>query len=75
MVPYFFTIRKPMGLQEVERKSINESLKCGKGTLEVTRRLWGYKKVPLFGGVTSDLLAENNMYPAKYTTEGQAADY
>ncbi|MHA7136609.1 DEAD/DEAH box helicase [Rossellomorea arthrocnemi] len=56
--------------KEVERKSINESLECGKGTLEVTRRLWGYKKVPLFGGVTSDLIAENNMYPVKYTTEG-----
>ncbi|TYR73138.1 DEAD/DEAH box helicase [Rossellomorea vietnamensis] len=56
--------------KELERSRITESLEFGKGTLEVTRRLWGYKKVPLYGGSISDLITEINMYPVKYTTEG-----
>ncbi len=40
------------------------------GKLEITRRLWGYKKINLFGGGVSDLIEENNMYPVKYETDG-----
>jgi DEAD/DEAH box helicase domain-containing protein len=32
--------------------------------------LWGYKKISLFGGNTSELIQDNNMYPVKYKTEG-----
>lgn len=56
--------------KELERRRINDFLEFGKGTLEVTRRLWGYKKVSLYGGAVSELISENNMYPVKYTTEG-----
>lgn len=56
--------------KEMERKNINELLEIGKGTLEVTRRLWGYKKVSLFGGGSSEYLSDTNMYPVKYKTEG-----
>jgi DEAD/DEAH box helicase domain-containing protein len=55
---------------EASRKNINECIEIGRGNLEITRRLWGYKKVNLFGGGTSDTIEESNMYPVKYTTEG-----
>ncbi len=57
-------------VEEVDKKEINELAAIGRGRLEITRRLWGYKKVNLFGGAASELIQESNMYPVKYTTEG-----
>lgn len=56
-------------VEENWNKELND-LVISRGKLEITRRLWGYKKVNLFGGATSDLIQESNMYPVKYTTEG-----
>lgn len=57
-------------LEENKLNSIKESIKIGRGRLEITRRLWGYKKVSLFGGTASDIIQDGNMYPVKYLTEG-----
>jgi DEAD/DEAH box helicase domain-containing protein len=57
-------------VERVKDNSINEWVKLGRGQVEITRRLWGYKKVNLFGGTTSELIQDNNMYPVKYKTEG-----
>ena len=57
-------------VDEVKRAKINDWLELGRGAVEITRRLWGYKKVSLFGGTTSDLIQDSNMLPVSYTTEG-----
>jgi len=57
-------------VEEVQRDNSNKLLEIGRGKLEITRRLWGYKRVNLFGGGSSELIEENNMYPVKYFTEG-----
>ncbi|MGN7177577.1 DEAD/DEAH box helicase [Cytobacillus sp. SAFR-174] len=55
---------------EVCTQPVHDLMEIGKGKLVITRRLWGYKKVNLFGGGTSDLIEDTNMYPVKYTTDG-----
>ncbi|MFZ3591344.1 DEAD/DEAH box helicase [Bacillus sp. DJP31] len=57
-------------VEEVTRSNLNHLVELGRGRLEITRRLWGYKKVNLFGGSSTDLIEDGNMYPVKYSTEG-----
>jgi DEAD/DEAH box helicase domain-containing protein len=57
-------------VEEDSKKDMNELVTIGRGKLEITRRLWGYKKVNLYGGGSSELIQDTNMYPVKYTTEG-----
>ncbi|MCH6265324.1 DEAD/DEAH box helicase [Bacillus sp. FJAT-50051] len=57
-------------LDVVKENTIHDLVKLGRGQVEITRHLFGYKKVQLFGGGTSELIQESNMYPVRYTTEG-----
>jgi DEAD/DEAH box helicase domain-containing protein len=57
-------------VEEIPTKKISDFVVIGSGKLEITSRLWGYKKVNLFGGGTSETIEENNMYPVKYSTVG-----
>jgi DEAD/DEAH box helicase domain-containing protein len=57
-------------VNEVKTTNINNWMNLGRGQLEITRRLWGYKKVNLFGGATSEMIQDNTMYPVTYKTEG-----
>ena len=56
--------------EDAEQVTLNDLINLGKGDLIITRRLWGYKKVNLFGGGASELIEEGNMFPLKFGTEG-----
>lgn len=57
-------------LEKTDGVSSSLLIDLNKGALDITRRLWGYKKVSLFGGGVSDIVEEGAMYPVKYTTNG-----
>ncbi|MFC0189458.1 DEAD/DEAH box helicase [Fictibacillus aquaticus] len=58
-------------LKEKNTKSnLGEIFELGKGTFELIRRMWGFKKVSLYGGQIIEDLQESNMYPVKYSTDG-----
>ncbi|MCP3764576.1 DEAD/DEAH box helicase [Domibacillus sp. A3M-37] len=40
------------------------------GDLDITVRLWGYKKVKILGGAVIEDVQETTEYPVKYSTEG-----
>ncbi|MFE1245117.1 DEAD/DEAH box helicase [Fictibacillus sp. NPDC058756] len=57
-------------IDEYKKEDISQKAELGLGKFEITRRLWGFKKVALFGGQINENIQESNMYPVKYTTNG-----
>lgn len=57
-------------LEEQGTTEHGDSILVSHGQLEITRRLWGYKKIKLLGNAVIDEVQSTSAYPSKYQTDG-----